>query len=209
MLMALALLGAYLLGSIPAAYLAGRLAKGIDLREHGSGNLGFTNAWRLLGPGWSIPVLVVDILKGVAAVWCAFLAAPALPWMAIGCGLAAIIGHTCTVFLGFRGGGKGVATSAGVFATLMPLPFLAAALVFCTLLFSLRIMSVASMAGALTLSGAALGLALSNSAHAPAPELIGFSLITTVLLIVRHHSNIRRLLSGTEPRMQFSRKESN
>lgn len=201
---ALALLAGYLLGAIPSAYWAGRLGRGIDLREHGSGNIGFTNAWRVLGPAWSIPVLIVDIGKGVLAVLLAMALAPDSIWAAVGAGLLAIIGHTFTIFLGFRGGGKGVATSAGVFLALMPIPFGITAAVFLAILFSTRLMSLASITGAITLVGAGGVLRLMDSSYQPEPLVFWTSVAAAILLIIKHHSNIKRLMQGDEPRMQFS-----
>ena len=115
----LALVLAYLLGSIPSSYLVGRLAGGVDLRQHGSRNLGATNVFRVLGWKYAIPVLLLDAAKGtVAAVVVAPWAGPQ-PWMPLVVGTAAVLGHVFTVFLGFRGG-KGVATAAGVLLGVAP-----------------------------------------------------------------------------------------
>lgn len=198
----LALAIAYLLGSIPTAYWAGRLSKGIDLRQHGSGNLGFTNAWRLLGPAWSIPVLIIDIGKGALVVLIAWQFAPENEWLAAGAGLCAILGHTCTVFLGFRGGGKGVATSAGVFLILTPLALLAALVMLLALLYSVRIMSVASIGASLTLVISVLALRMLGSPmFSPSDASIGLSCAAAAFVIIKHHANIKRLLKGTEPKL--------
>src|SRR5437870_2096520 len=129
---AVAVVLSYLSGSIPAAYLAGKWS-GVDLREHGSGNLGATNVLRVLGAKIGAAVFLVDIAKGALPVW--FL--PQLTgtqgdtrtWIAVGCGVAAILGHIRPVFLGFRKGGKGVATACGVFLALAPLQTLLTLLV--------------------------------------------------------------------------------
>jgi glycerol-3-phosphate acyltransferase PlsY len=204
----LALLIAYLLGSIPSAYYAGRWAKGIDLRQHGSGNLGFTNAWRLLGPRWSIPVLIFDLLKGVAAVWVAHALAPDHELLPIFTGLAAILGHNWTFFLGFRGGGKGVATSAGVFLALTPVPFLITLFVFVATLAVFRYVSLASILGALALvlSGGSFRL-LGLDIAPPLPYFL-FSLIVAFLIILKHQANIRRLIQGTEAKFGKQHEEA-
>ena len=126
---AVGVLAAYASGSIPTAYLAGR-AKGVDLRKHGSGNLGATNAWRVLGWRIGLAVYAVDTLKGALPVL--LLPRPvAQPELAaIAYGVAAILGHVRPVFLGFQRGGKGVATAGGVFLALAPIPLLVALGVF-------------------------------------------------------------------------------
>src|SRR5215471_20598444 len=117
----IALVSAYVLGSLPTSYLVGKLAAGVDLREHGSRNLGATNVFRVLGWKYAIPVLLIDAGKGTVAA--AFLSRIAgnQPWMPLVVGSAAILGHVFTVFLKFRGG-KGVATAAGVLLGVTPVP---------------------------------------------------------------------------------------
>ncbi len=203
---AVSMIIAYLLGSIPSAFIAGKI-KGIDLREHGSGNLGFTNAYRLLGAKMSIPVLVFDIFKGSAAVLLAHYFADGNEIIAIAAGLLSIAGHNWTIFLGFRGGGKGVATSAGVFLILTPIPFLAAVLVFLVILSTTRYMSLSCILLAMTLviaSGILLGL---KHDGAPSIEVFIFTAIAALLIVLRHHSNIRRLFNGTESKFGSSTKE--
>lgn len=196
---ALALAAAYVLGSIPSAYYAVRWKKGLDLRQAGSGNLGFTNAARVLGYAWAAPVLLFDIGKGIAAVWIVRWLIPGQEFFAILAGLLAIIGHTWTLFLGFHGGGKGVAVSAGVFAALSPVPFAMAFFLFAVVLTVTRIMSLASIAGAVSLVTAGAVLLGIQSASAPSWEVFWFSVIAAFLVIVRHRSNIQRLLRGEEP----------
>lgn len=198
---------AYLLGSIPSAYYAGKWFRGIDLRKHGSGNLGFTNAWRTLGFKISIPVLIFDIGKGAAAIGATRWLCPGNEIVAVAAGLAAILGHNWTVFLGFQGGGKGVAVSAGVFLALAPVPFVITLVVFLLVLGSTRYMSLASISGAVTLVAAGGILRALQSPAAPPLEVFVFSVAAAVLLVARHTSNIKRLWNGTENRLSFKAKE--
>lgn len=189
---------AFLLGSIPSGYLAGR-AKGIDLRQHGSGNIGATNALRTLGKPLGILVFVADALKGAGAVWLAALIAPASgPWPGILAAVAAIAGHNYTPWLGFKGG-KGIATSAGALLALMPLAVPITAVVWFVVLKVSRHVSVASMAAA-----AALPVIVALLWHFDLggnAALVGFTVVISVLAIWRHRSNIGRLRAGTEPRI--------
>nr|AEQ20586.1 putative glycerol-3-phosphate acyltransferase PlsY [uncultured bacterium CSLF42] len=187
---------AYAAGSIPTGYWLGKAWKGIDVRQHGSGNLGATNVFRVLGAGPGSITLAVDILKGLLPVlWCRnhF---PADISLAMAVGVAAITGHTTSLFVHFRGG-KGVATSAGVFAALLPGPFLAAISVFIVALIISRIVSISSILAALTLAGVSL-------VWSPAPLMTGFAAGVALWIIWRHRSNIGRLLQGEEPRILFS-----
>jgi glycerol-3-phosphate acyltransferase PlsY len=186
-------LGAFLLGSIPTGYLVAR-AKGIDIRQHGSGNIGATNVFRTLGKPLGVLVFFLDALKGFAAVAVASALAPATgdtgTWAGIVAAVAAIAGHNYTPWLGFRGG-KGIATSAGVLLALMPLAVLAIAIVWFLVFQISRYVSVASIA----FWHYGLG------GNAP---LLGFALLISLLAIWRHRSNIQRLMNGTESR--FHRK---
>ena len=129
---AILLVVSYLLGGIPFAYAAGKMARGIDLRQHGSGNLGATNVYRTLGGKIAVAVLLLDGLKGALPVlfFPRFVTLPRPDLWAIAFGVAAILGHARSPFLGWKGGGKGVATAAGVFFALAWLPMLAALGVF-------------------------------------------------------------------------------
>lgn len=198
------LAGAYLLGSLPTGYLVGR-ACGIDLRKSGSGNIGATNAMRILGKPAGIFVLFVDVLKGFLACtvvpptaiqWFGKgIANPAAPpvWLVIIGGLAAVLGHNFTLWLRFRGG-KGVATSAGVILGVLPFPFLAVILTFLVAMWITRIVSLSSLI-------AATLLPIATWWWHREPLLLGFALVLTALAFLRHRSNIRRLLQGTEPRL--------
>lgn len=189
---------AYLLGSVPTGYLVAR-ARGIDIRSVGSGNIGATNAFRILGKGAGSLVLAVDALKGALAV----LVLPRLlagetadvrVHAALLAGVCAVLGHNFTCWLRFKGG-KGIATSAGVLAAWAPWPFLATLGVFGVVLAVSRYVSLASIVAAAALP----------FAHAFLPprsrSMVVISSVLAVLAIARHHGNIRRLLAGTERRI--------
>ncbi|MFN8574920.1 MAG: glycerol-3-phosphate 1-O-acyltransferase PlsY [Gemmatimonadaceae bacterium] len=194
---AIGLVISYLLGSIPAALIAGRVTKGIDLREHGSGNLGATNALRTLGAPVAVVVLAFDLLKGALPVHFLplFLPTPQPTWWAIGYGIAAIVGHVRPIFLLGRGGGKGVATAAGVIAALAPVPFLAALVVFVVAVAASRYVSLGSILGAVVLPFVTL---LRYPATSP---LLVLATFTAVFVVWTHRSNIGRLRRGEESRL--------
>ena len=160
----LAIALAYAAGSVPFAYLAGRLLKGIDLRTVGSGNLGATNVYRTLGAPAAVVVLLLDAAKGalpvllltprVSEVVLAPEGSATPAWMGLVLGIAAILGHAKPVFLLGRGGGKGVATTAGVFAALVPVALVVALIVFVGVVWRTRIVSLGSMCAALVLPAA-------------------------------------------------------
>jgi glycerol-3-phosphate acyltransferase PlsY len=194
---AVAVVLSYVSGSIPAAYLAGKWS-GVDLRTHGSGNLGATNVLRVLGPRIGMLVFGVDIAKGALPVW--FL--PPLTgtigdrqtWIAVACGLAAIVGHIRPVFLGFGKGGKGVATTCGVFLALAPLETLLTLLIFVVVVMASGYVSLGSLTGAISLP---VLLAASVGIHSP---LFSVSVVTLVFVFWTHRANIQRLRAGTEYR---------
>ena len=195
----------YLAGSVPFAYLAGRLLKGIDLRTVGSGNLGATNVYRTLGAPAALVVLLLDALKGALPVLLVtprvteVLAAPegaATPaWMALAIGVAAIVGHAKPIFLLGKGGGKGVATTAGVFAALAPAGLGIALFAFTLVVWRTRIVSLGSMVAALVLPVAVAVTAGPGSPFA----LVGVAVAAFV--VWTHRANIERLRDGTEPRL--------
>jgi acyl phosphate:glycerol-3-phosphate acyltransferase len=210
----LILLLSYLAGSIPTAIIAGRLVMKDDIRNHGSRNAGATNVYRVMGWKPALVVVLIDIGKGVlAALFISRLRIDPLAWhpvlVQIAAGTAAIVGHVWTVFAGFRGG-KGVGTAAGVFLSIAPVPVLAALAVWLILLFSTRIMSVASLAAALT-----LGIALTVQKAFFRPDIPGFLAAGTwavvVLIVFTHRSNIGRLARGEELKLGSSpgRKKEN
>jgi acyl phosphate:glycerol-3-phosphate acyltransferase len=186
----------YLAGSVPFAYLAGK-ARGIDLRQHGSGNLGSSNAVRVLGKRVGVAVYLGDTLKGLLPV---VLLPPHVNsnqphlW-AITFGVAAVLGHVRPIYLLGKGGGKGVATAGGVFLGLAWLPTLVAAAVFAITLVATRISSVASLLAAVALPVAVFFFA------GPRDPLFGLSVFMLLLVIWTHRSNISRLRRGTEPRV--------
>jgi glycerol-3-phosphate acyltransferase PlsY len=188
------LLASYLLGAIPTSYLAGRLVRGIDLREHGSRNLGATNLYRVLGWKFAVPVGLFDASKGAIPV---LLFAPRVSdsqLFALACGLAAVVGHVFSVFVRFRGG-KGVATAAGVMLALTPAALGIAALVWVVLVFLTGYVSVGSIAGA-----AVFPLAVFLLERPERPEILWIDAAVAAGIIWLHRGNIRRLLDGTENR---------
>jgi acyl phosphate:glycerol-3-phosphate acyltransferase len=192
---------AYLLGAVPTSYLAGRLLRGIDLRRHGSGNLGATNVFRTLGVTPAVAVLTLDILKGFcAAFWLTGWFALDGNQVALGMvlGFAAIAGHVFSPFVRFRGG-KGVATAAGVFLALAPKALGICVVVWAALMALSRIVSVASLGAALALP-VALFLTTSGSG-AESWLLRGFGILISAAVIVTHRSNIVRLARGEEKRL--------
>ena len=198
---------AYLAGSIPSAVWAGKLFHGIDVREHGSGNAGATNTVRVLGWKTGIPVLIFDLFKGwLAAMLPRFLdAAPGggepMMVLQIVCGLAAILGHVFPLFAGFRGG-KGVATTFGVLLALHPLLTLTCAGIFLLVLFISGYVSLSSMTAV-----AMFPVLLVTIFRTPSILLIIFSIVVAVAVIVTHAKNIRRLLKGEEKKFIRKKKD--
>ena len=192
MLAAAAVTGAYLLGAVPFGWLLGRLAGGMDVRRVGSGNIGATNVARSLGPWAGILTLALDVGKGAAAVWGAGRLAGS-PGVAMAAGLAAVAGHIFPVYLGFRGG-KGVATGLGAFLVLDPIAAAGAALVFLAAVAVSRRVSAGSIVAAASLPVVLL------LRHAP-QALVLAGMASSLLIILRHAENIRRLFQGTEPKL--------
>lgn len=205
------MIGAYLLGSIPTGYLVAR-ARGVDIRQAGSGNIGATNAFRVLGKPAGIVVLGFDALKGFLA--CKFVSGLAYSFLsppyqqvpesretlAIVAGIVAILGHNYTCWLKFKGG-KGIATTAGVLLALMPYALLTILIVWIVVTMTTRYVSLGSLAASITLPFAAWYFADSR-------RLIGVATIMTVLAVYKHKANIRRLLNGTENRFGTTKTES-
>lgn len=186
----LLLIACYLIGSVPVGYLAGRI-KGIDVRKHGSGNIGMTNVTRVVGTIPGLVVLAGDVLKGVLATWLGLRVGG--PSVALLGGLAAIIGHNWSVFLGGRGG-RGVATSAGVLLTLSPAVALSAVGVWLATLLVFRYVSVASMV-------AGCSVPLFMLVYRQPAGYLPLSLVIAGLILNQHRPNIRRLKEGREFRI--------
>jgi acyl phosphate:glycerol-3-phosphate acyltransferase len=202
----------YLLGAIPFSLIIGQRVKGIDLREHGSGNLGATNVYRTLGAAWGGLCLLLDVAKGALAVFAmtmvvaAWPAGESMPLYLTGdmyrilAGIVAILGHSFSPFAGFRGG-KGIATTFGVFLILEPFPVLFAFGIFLAVFAATRIVSLGSLCAAAVFPWAVLIFEV----RSPKPfstTLIVFSFVLAALVIWRHRENIRRLRAGTEKTLQ-------
>jgi len=208
---AAALVVAYLLGSIPTAYLAGKFFKGIDIREHGSRSVGATNALRVLGKGPGLLVFAVDVLKGVAAItftrWLfmfaygSFSVAPpatfnlamAMPWVVSLAAFAVLFGHARSIWLNFAGG-KSIATGFGVLLALSWPVALCGLTAFALAVAIFRIVSLGSISAALT------SIVLICAMEQPLPFRL-FVIAGGIYVIVRHRANIQRLFAGTEPRL--------
>jgi acyl phosphate:glycerol-3-phosphate acyltransferase len=188
------LLASYLLGAIPTSYLVSRFIAGTDLRKHGSGNLGATNLYRVLGWKYAVPVALFDIAKGAVPVLVFARQASDSPLFAMACGVAAIVGHVFSVFVGFRGG-KGVATAAGVVLGLTPLALGVAALVWVVLVLLTGYVSLGSIAAA-----AVLPVAVYLLEDSVRPEILWVDIAIAAGVILTHRRNIQRLLKGTENR---------
>jgi glycerol-3-phosphate acyltransferase PlsY len=195
------LLASYFVGAIPTSYLVGRWARGIDLREHGSRNLGATNVYRTLGWRYAIPVGLFDVAKGALPVLCFGPRVPAVPYFPVWCGIAAVLGHVFSVFVRFKGG-KGVATAAGMVIALAPLAFPVVLLVWGLVVWATGYVSLGSIIAAAVFPVADWWL------H-PARRTVVFLVIDLLLagfIIWKHRANIRRLLAGSENR--FGRRGS-
>jgi glycerol-3-phosphate acyltransferase PlsY len=192
---------AYLLGAFPTAVVLGKVSRGTDVRDHGSGNAGGTNAWRVFGWKIGLPVMLFDVIKGV-------LASMAIPRIPIGplplelsvvallCGVAAVLGHVFPVYTRFRGG-KGVATGAGILVVLAPIPAAIAVGVFALVLVTFGRVSLSSILAAVSLP---LSVYLMDPRFSLNESVMLFVLTCTLALFIiyTHRSNIRRLLHGEE-----------
>ncbi len=198
----LILLLSYLAGSIPTSIIVARITRGIDIRQHGSGNAGGTNAFRVLGWKAGLFVSLVDIGKGVfATLVISQIRIGGLPFenqsaVMVLAGICAILGHTFTIFAGFKGG-KGVACGAGMLLGLFPVAFLICLLVFALVLFSTGTVSLSSISAAVSLP---IVLLLFDRFTAMPVDgvLLGVSILIPLFIIFTHRTNIRRLLKGEE-----------
>ena len=192
-----ACLFSYLIGSIPNGLILGKLLWNIDLREYGSHNIGATNAWRTLGKGPGLLIFFLDFLKGVIGIWLGSMVS-GTPFSLVLVGIFAILGHSCSLFLHFKGG-KGVATGLGVIAMLMPQTTIVVFLLWFIIVYLTHYVSLGSIIAA---AGVPL---LAWWANAPA-EYIIFGAVAAVFVIYRHKTNIKRLLKGTESKIKAGKR---
>ncbi|MCS7229878.1 MAG: glycerol-3-phosphate 1-O-acyltransferase PlsY [Candidatus Kryptonium sp.] len=210
--LALIILFSYLAGSIPTSIIVSKLVKGIDIRNYGSGNPGGTNVIRVVGLGWGIFVILFDAFKGFFATY--FIAKwfytetmfLNLTTVQIIAGCFAVVGHMWTIFAGFRGG-KGVSTSAGMLLGIAPLDFLIVFLVFIIIVGLTRYVSLGSITSAISFPFVIIFTEkVLKLEHNDFLTLLIFGTVLAVLIVYRHKSNIKRLLSGTENKISFSKK---
>ena len=188
------LIASYLLGAVPTSYLAARLFRGIDLREHGSRNLGATNLYRVLGWRYAIPVGLLDAAKGLVPVLVFAPRVSSSELFALICGLVAVVGHVFSVFVGFKGG-KGVATVAGVMLGLTPAALGVAVLVWAALVYLTGYVSVGSIVAATIFP-----LAVYLLEPPDQPAMLWLDIAVAAAIVWFHRANIQRLFRGTENR---------
>lgn len=186
----------YLLGSIPNGLILGKAIWGVDLRQHGSKNIGATNAWRTIGKAGGISIFALDFLKGAISAYLG-LHLGGSELAGVLCGILAIAGHSWSVFLSFKGG-KGVATGLGVIAALMPMVTLIVFAVWFAIVYFTGYVSLGSIVGAALVPILTLFFGLHT-------EFLILGLIAAVFIIYRHKSNIERLLNGTESKIKAAR----
>jgi acyl phosphate:glycerol-3-phosphate acyltransferase len=190
----LCLVASYLIGAIPTSYVAARMFGGIDLRQHGSKNLGATNLYRVLGWRFALPVGLIDAAKGAIPVLLFAPLASDSELFALVCGITAVVGHVYSVFVRFKGG-KGVATAAGVMLALTPVALAVSLVVWLVLVYLTGYVSVGSIA-----SAAIFPLAVYLLEHPSTPEILWLDVGVAAGIIWLHRGNIQRLLHGTENR---------
>jgi len=202
----LALIGAYLLGSIPSAVWIGRAFYGIDVRQHGSKNAGATNTFRVLGVKAGIPVLLIDAMKGTAACSLAYFVDGLIPEThefinsQFLFGVAAVLGHVFPIFAGFKGG-KGVATITGIVLAIAPIPTLVAMGVFVITLLISRYVSLSSI-----LAGLSFPFLVIFVFKTPINSMIFFSILVSIVLLLTHRKNIERLIHKQENKANLFKK---
>lgn len=202
---AICIIGGYLFGAIPTGLWISLGCKGIDPRQHGSRNIGATNVGRVLGRKWGFLVLFLDALKGGLPTWGIPLLMlgpgdPAFIHARVLCGLSAILGHVFSFWVRFRGG-KGVATALGVTSVLIPWGMVAGLATFLIILKTTRYVSLGSILGSMALAVCQLSLQGTEAFSMGQASLSVYSLLVPSLILWSHRQNIRRLLSGTEPRI--------
>ena len=192
----------YLLGAIPFGVIIGKLVRGIDVREHGSGSMGMTNVMRTVGAKAGLIVLILDLLKGSAAValaWAIFCSEPdsTVHWGQMAGGAAAVIGHSWPVYIGFRGG-RGISTAFGaILVVSWPIGLICLA-AFLLMVAIFRYISLGSISGAIAL---AVAMVISYTCYSGPIAYLSFALVVAAIVISRHRANIKRLLSKTEPKI--------
>ena len=202
----------YLLGAFPSSIVYGKMFRGIDIRKHGSGNAGGTNAWRVLGWQIGLPVMLTDVVKGaLASVLVARIPLGPLPFefntVALLCGLAAIVGHVFPIYVGFRGG-KGVGTAAGMLVVNAPVPVACALGVFALMLFLFGKVSLGSILAGICLPVSVFLIDRFTAIDYPA-LLLALTIGLALFILTTHRSNIRRLIKGEEeafPKLQLWKK---
>jgi glycerol-3-phosphate acyltransferase PlsY len=201
------LIGAYLLGSIPTAVWIGKYFYKIDVREYGSGNAGATNTFRVLGKRAGIPVLLIDVLKGFAAVCLAYLShytrnSNQLINLQLVLGIASLLGHIFPVFASFRGG-KGIATLLGIILAVHPYAALVSMSIFIVVLLISSYVSLSSMIAAVCFPVIVIGVFKTT-----APSLIIFSILIAIMVLITHQKNIERLLRKEESKAKLMKKKT-
>jgi len=185
---------AYLFGSLPVGLLVGRMVKGIDVRDYGSGNIGASNVWRTMGPVWGVAVFLFDFCKGYFPTLLTTRMSDITPWLPVAVGMAAILGHNFSPFLKFKGG-KGVATSLGVVFGLSPTAAAVGFVVWGLCLAVTRYISVSSMIAAVVTSGVLIFY------HRDLPHVL-FAVQVALSVLLKHRPNVARLRAGTEPKVR-------
>lgn len=197
------IIGAYVLGSIPTAFIIGKLITKTDIRTVGSGNVGATNLLRIAGPFWGITALILDTGKGFLVIWITSRLFPGNNLLIVTSGLVAILGHIYSVFLGFKAG-KGIAASLGVVVGLCPLEAGILFSVFFIIVLITRYISLGSIIAAFLFP---IVIFIFNGISNI--YLLTFSVLIAILVIYKHKTNIKRLFDGNENKISFKRKKNN
>lgn len=192
------LLLTYIIGSIPAGYLVVKIIKNVDIRTVGSGNIGATNVNRVLGIRWFVIVLIFDVIKGFLPVIFSAILFKNMPVIPVLSGIAAIIGHTFTVFLKFKGG-KGVATSLGVFLALAPISIISCFVIFLIVLYLFKYISLGSIVAAVLFP--AFVFIYGEGGYLNIVFI--FAAAGAVFIVYKHKENIKRLINGTENKFEI------